>query len=144
MSAVTLNAEQRLFVLPQSGGYSCLGFDVVFKRLVQFAKLLGRALPNPEGIGKLEQYQEYRLAEKAYIATNPKETLYDPDTPLAVQSCLESYRKSRAPVRLFFGNPDTGKEWLEENDVYGTIGRSMGPSKRRCSSPRASTVAVRF
>jgi hypothetical protein len=129
MNAVTINDTQRLFVLKSTGGYSCLGFDVVFKRLSQYANALGRALPSITGIGKIEQYQEYLVAESAYIATNPKNTFFDADTPAQVQSCLEFYRISKVPVRLFYGNAETGKDWLEENDVYGTIGRSMGPIK---------------
>ncbi|MGO9443465.1 MAG: hypothetical protein ACLPXB_01670 [Thiobacillaceae bacterium] len=32
-------------------------------------------------------------------------------------------------LRLFFGNRETGQCWLEENDVLGFIGRSMGPMR---------------
>lgn len=129
MSAVSINEEQRLFVLKNSSGFTCLGFDVVFRRLAQYAKSLGRTLPSSAGIGKKEQYQEYLAAESAFIATNPQNTQFDPDTPVAVQAYLEAYRKSGSKVRLFFGNPETGKDWLSEWDVVGRIGRSMGPLK---------------
>ncbi len=32
-------------------------------------------------------------------------------------------------IRVFYGDPDTGRSWHEENDVAGMIGRSMGPIK---------------
>jgi hypothetical protein len=32
-------------------------------------------------------------------------------------------------LRLFFGDQETGRCWLEENDVTGYIGRSMGPMR---------------
>lgn len=32
-------------------------------------------------------------------------------------------------VRLFLGDPETGRDWGEENDVTGYVGRSTGPSK---------------
>lgn len=127
MTAVTLNADQRLFVLSHSGGYSCLGFDVVFKRLLQYARKLGLQQPEPAQVGTLQQYEQYRQAESAYIATHPSETLFDPDTPLQVQRILEQYRHSDASLRLFYGDAQTGRDWMEEHDVRGFIGRSSGP-----------------
>lgn len=54
-------------------------------------------------------------------------THYHPDTPQAVRDILEScLHDTSRRVRLFFGDPETGDNWLEENDVTGTIGRSMG------------------
>lgn len=129
MNAVTINATQRVFVIPGGGGFSCLGFDVVFKRLAQYAKRLGLGQPNAASIGQLEQYQDYLKAERAYIATNPQDTQFDPDTPVAVQAYLEAYRKTGAKVRLFLGNPETGKDWLSEWDAVGRVSRSMGPLK---------------
>ena len=128
-AAVSINAEQRLFVLKSGPGFSCLGFDVVFKRLLQYANLLSRPAPNPADVGKMEQYAEYLTAEREYISTKPQDTLFDPDTPVKVQAFLEAYRKTNSKVRIFLGNPETGKDWLEEFDVYGRIGRSMGPIK---------------
>jgi hypothetical protein len=32
-------------------------------------------------------------------------------------------------VRLFLGDPTTGRDWGEENDVTGYVGRSTGPTK---------------
>lgn len=127
MTAVTLNAEQRLFVLRHDSGVGTLGFDVVFKRIQQYARKLGLALPDPHAIGTLQQYAQYREVEAAYIATKPSETLFDPDTPFEVQHILEQYRKSKKPLRLFYGDRLTGNDWMEENDVVGRIGRSTGP-----------------
>lgn len=129
MSNMTINAEQRLFVLKSGGGFTCLGFDVVFKRLKQYAQLLRRPQPNVAEIGTPAQYQQYLEAENAYIATRPTNTFFDPDTPAAVQTLLEAYRKSGKPLRVFLGNAETGRDWLEEFDVVGSIGRSMGPLK---------------
>ena len=42
---------------------------------------------------------------------------------------LERARLDHARVRIFLGDSKTGKDWLEEHDVTGTIGRSMGPVK---------------
>lgn len=124
---VTLNQEQRLFVLPSGSGYSCLGFDVVFKRLKQYAQLLGLAQPSSDGIGTLAQYRQYLEAERAYIAAGRVETLFDPDTPAEVQRILELKRGTQQPIRVHLGDAKTGRSWLEEHDVIGTVGRSMGP-----------------
>lgn len=61
--AVTINAEQRLFVIPCDGGYSCLGFDVCETRTVALARelaSLGVSIPQPAILGTLERYQQYR------------------------------------------------------------------------------------
>lgn len=129
MTAITLNQDQRLFMLDSGDGFSCLGFDVVFKRLRQYAEMLGLAEPKYAEIGTKNQLEQYLKAEQAYISTKPTETLFDPGTPVAVRAYLEAYRRAGGSVRLFLGDPATGRDWLEENDVYGTIGRSMGPIK---------------
>ena len=56
-------------------------------------------------------------------------TYYDFRTPDAVVELLETCRKIRLTVILSYGNSETGKQWLEENDIVGRIGRSTGPIK---------------
>jgi hypothetical protein len=51
------------------------------------------------------------------------------DTPTAVVQALNTARQARTRVRLSYGDAETGRDWLEENDVEGTIGNSMGPLK---------------
>lgn len=60
--------------------------------------------------------------------TEERITQFDKGTPEAVQRILEELRQnsSRPRVRLFLGDPETGKDWNEENDVTGMIGRSTG------------------
>lgn len=53
-------------------------------------------------------------------------TAYDVDAAPGAIEALERARASGARVRLFYGDPKTGKAWPEESDVVGTIGRSMG------------------
>lgn len=124
---ITINQEQRLFVLPSGGGYSCLGFDVVFKRLKQYAQRLGLTAPDPQQVGSMAQYQQYLQAESAYIKTNPTETWYDLDTPAEVKRQLEWARVSQREVRIYLGDAKTGRDWMNEYDVIGRVGRSMGP-----------------
>lgn len=56
-------------------------------------------------------------------------TYYKKETPEPVIRCLENARITKKRLRLFFGNPETGKDWYEEFDVKGTIGRSRGSIK---------------
>ncbi len=53
----------------------------------------------------------------------------DEETPDEVVKILEEARRTRAILRIFFGDTSTGRDWLEENDVKGRIGRSTGRIK---------------
>jgi hypothetical protein len=48
-----------------------------------------------------------------------------------VEACLAACTgtRERVGVRLFLGDPETGRDWGEGNDVCGYIGRSMGRIK---------------
>lgn len=60
--------------------------------------------------------------------TTPK-THFHTDTPRKLRSLLDMLREARQPVRLVYGDTDTGQAWMEENDVVGTIGRSTGTQR---------------
>ena len=51
------------------------------------------------------------------------------DTPLEVVQALNTARLARTRIRLYYGDTATGRDWLEEHDVEGTIGNSLGPLK---------------
>ncbi len=65
--------------------------------------------------------KEYQLSESGIS--------YDKITPAAVIAVIDNVYKSKLRVRIYCGNPLTGKAWTEENDVIGTIGRSTGQVK---------------
>jgi len=56
-------------------------------------------------------------------------TSYDVRTSDEVVRVLEQSRLNRIRLHISLGDTTTGRDWLEENDVYGYIGRSMGPIK---------------
>lgn len=65
---VTVNEEQKLYVIPANGGYSCLGFDVAFDRATKVhqwiidncPELRGELTgPRPEMKGTLGGYLDY-------------------------------------------------------------------------------------
>jgi hypothetical protein len=56
-------------------------------------------------------------------------TFYHAQTPAAVVETLEKARQAGKLIRVFYGDPLSGKDWLEENDVKGFLKRSMGPLK---------------
>lgn len=59
----------------------------------------------------------------------PSGVHYHARTAPEVVKILEMARVSSLKVRLFYGDPETGKDWLEEHDVEGRLGNSMGPLK---------------
>lgn len=130
---VTINQEQRLFVIPSGDGYSCLGFDLAFKKLKQLIEYLdirgeyGSPMEAKESeIGTMAQYAMYQQAVSHALKANIKETWFDSDTPFEVRRILERYRKSGELIRVFYGDPQTGRDWLEENESMGRVGRSSG------------------
>jgi hypothetical protein len=56
-------------------------------------------------------------------------TTYHEATHPRVVQWLETSRERRQPVRLFYGEPGTGRNWHSEHDVCGIVSRSMGPVK---------------
>jgi hypothetical protein len=129
---VTVNAEQKLFVIPSGdSGFSCFGFDNCYWDSVQLAHLLGPSGEPPTETGTLKAYAHYRKLCAQYAARPDlnKHTWFTPGTPPQVRGILEDARKSNRRLRLFQGDVVTGKPWLEEHDVVGTIGRSTGPQR---------------
>lgn len=60
---------------------------------------------------------------------NADATFFDEGTDPEVQRILEETRLSRTRIRVYYGDPDTGRDWLEEHNVTGYVGRSTGTKK---------------
>lgn len=132
---ITINQEQHLFVLKEGDGFSCLGFSVVYQRSKELAAKIKQyriLSPGQEiepileaDIGKIEQYALYqRLLQM--VRGRKIGTFFNADTPTKVRNVLEECRKNGTEIRLFYGDIKTGRSWMEENDVLGTVGRSGG------------------
>lgn len=48
-------------------------------------------------------------------------------TPVEVVRALNAARQARTRIRLYYGDTETGRDWLEEHDVIGKLGQSLGP-----------------
>lgn len=56
-------------------------------------------------------------------------TYFDARTPVEAINVLEKARLNRTRLHISLGDAVTGRDWLEEFECFGFIGRSMGPSK---------------
>jgi len=65
--------------------------------------------------------------KKEYKVIN--DTSYHKETNDKVISILENARISNKRIRIFYGDTKTGRDWKEEFDTIGTIGRSTGINK---------------
>jgi hypothetical protein len=132
MPEISLNQEQRLYVIPSDGGMSCFGFDNARDHTNQIAGLLKRPdlAFRPEDHGALSGYDRYGRAVDA-LSHSPlaKRTYFDPGTDLKLVGVLEHCRQWVTLVRLVLGDTSTGESWLDECDVVGRIGRSTGSLK---------------
>lgn len=56
-------------------------------------------------------------------------TYYNKNTPNDVIRILENARMNHNRIRIFYGDSKTGRDWLEEYDTIGYVGRSTGSIK---------------
>ena len=56
-------------------------------------------------------------------------TSYNDETPDEVIRVLESARQNRTRLHISLGDTASGRDWLEEFETHGYVGRSMGPVK---------------
>ncbi|WP_045364416.1 hypothetical protein [Methyloceanibacter caenitepidi] len=77
----------------------------------------------------MQQAQETYTQGSATFRRHEGGTYFNEKTPDDVKRALERARVNGERVRLFYGDTETGKAWLEEYGVAGTINRSTGPCK---------------
>ena len=131
-AGITLNPDQAVYVIPCGEGYSCLGYENARAHAQQIADALATpSLAFTEAdFGQPSGYTKYRQATQAWASSRKStSTYFDPGTPEAVRRILERYRQSGDTLRVVLGDPDTGRDWHEENDVVGRVGRSTGSMK---------------
>jgi hypothetical protein len=77
---------------------------------------------------------------REYQRSAETQLCYHVETPGAVLDALERAFQAQARVRVFLGDAKSGRDWLEENDVTGRIGRSTGTVKipLLCANERSS------
>lgn len=143
---VTLNNEQKLFVISTGNSVSCLGFDVVYQQARELgrrlkataartrlssrmAALVDLVIPREDQIGTIEQLAQHRALMAGYVELNDSATWYDARTPAGVQVALEAALRSNDRMRIFNGDSVTGRDWMEEYDTIGRVGRSCGAMK---------------
>ncbi len=145
-SQITLNESQKLYVIPSGAGYTTFGFEnaqrhtmhilasVVAQDLGQHRSIVDAMAAHPlnfteDDFGKISGYEKYRSACALWANNLSQQTYFDPGTDPKVKRLLEQYRRSGSPVRLFFGDHETGRDWMSEFEVLGRIGRSTGTMK---------------
>lgn len=56
-------------------------------------------------------------------------TSYHDETPDEVIRVLENARRTRTRLHVSLGDTGSGRDWLEEFESHGHVGRSLGPVK---------------
>jgi hypothetical protein len=67
------------------------------------------------------------MGMKTYKIIN--ETSFDTRTQDEVIGVLETARLNRTRLHISLGDSASGRDWLEECETYGYVGRSLGPTK---------------
>lgn len=143
--SVSLSGE--LFMISHKDFVSCIGVKYCFDQATALVEQMNAAepkgspyrfvAPTKDQYGTIECYETYKSLLK-HFASHPasKKTWFDPGTTPKVKKTLEDARKdyfenrsSADVLRIFLGDPTTGRDWCEEYDVVGYIGRSTGSIK---------------
>lgn len=138
---VSLDAHNRKYVIASASGYSQLGYDTCYANAVAMADLMLKTpgekpvrldfVPSPEMVGTLECYDGFQKLIRAFSDHPARlKTWFTPETSSDIRRIIERYRNSGDLLRLFMGDPDTGRDYGMEIAVVGRIGLSGGIFKR--------------
>lgn len=126
----SINNEQQLYVHSTGGGVSCWGFKNAFEETELLAQRLGKPnlAPYQNEFGSLSVLDKHK--QLIQLAAGAKlGTWYRKGTPDKVQRVLNHLINTGETVRVFYGDPETGRSAMEEFETIGTIGRSCGVLK---------------
>lgn len=76
--------------------------------------------------------KEYKVSDSG--------TYYYPKTNDKVIEVLERCRINHTRIQFFYGDIETGRDWNEEHDTIGYVGRSMGPIKMPLLIPKSTSI----
>lgn len=82
---------------------------------------------------KIEGHKEMKVPNTGTIIKYKivNGTAYHEETPESIIEIIEEALNSQRQIKLrfYFGDTNSGKDWCEENDIIGYIGRSTGEIK---------------
>lgn len=74
--------------------------------------------------------ETHRIGDKDRIyKVSDSGTYYSEKTPDEVIRVLESVRHTDQRIKIYLGDRETGRDWMEEDGKVGKVGRSSGPVK---------------
>ena len=74
--------------------------------------------------------ETHRIGDKDKVyKVSESGTYYSNETPDGVIRVLESLRGTSQRVKIYLGDRETGRDWMEEDSKIGKIGRSSGQIK---------------
>lgn len=125
----SINTEQQLFVFKSGGGVTCWGFQNAVDEVYCLQTRLGEPVVE-FALGDPEILKEHgRLVALLSASPIKHATWFNRHTCMEVRIALDTAREQGTMIRLWRGDTKTGKSWMDDHDVYGTVGRSMGPMK---------------
>jgi hypothetical protein len=119
------------FIVPSGfDGYTCLSFDNCFNDSLQLSEMLNRPdlAPKSDEKGTLSQYDQYQNLIKIAGSTNIG-TWFTPGTNPQVKRILQNAIDTSTSLRIYYGDTDTGRSWMDEYDMFGKICRTTGSLK---------------
>ena len=125
---VTINQKQQLYVFNNENGVSCWGFKNAFEETMLLAQRLSRPELNPSDaeFGALTVLDKHRALVDIARTAGDLGTWFRASTPNKVKRIINRLIHTDEVVRLFYGDPNTGKMDVTEFEILGTIGRSGG------------------
>ena len=81
---------------------------------------------------------------------NPNDFVFDEGTRAEVEVIIRDLYANKHRARFFFGNTQTGRDWMEEGGTMGTVGKSTGikpiplliATRRSIGGPALSTAVI--
>jgi len=125
---VTINQAQQIYVFKHAEGTSCWGFKNAFEETTLLAERLAQPglTPCESEFGSLDVLDKHRrLIELAGKAADLG-TWFRASTPEKLKRTLNRLIHSEEVVRVFYGDPVTGKMDITDFEVLGRVGRSGG------------------